>query len=87
MEKGGNIKHELQILNPNALFADGFDEALLGYTAEYYSVSRAVYSANKMVEILKEREGVSDDSARADLEYNVFGSYFGESSPVYVWMN
>lgn len=85
MEKGGNIKHELQILNPHALFADGFDEALLGYSAEYYSVSRAVYDANKMVEILMEREGVTEESARSNLEYNTFPAYMGESSPVYVW--
>ena len=63
------------------LTADGFDEALVGCT--YGANVVAVYDINKMVEILM-KEGSDYDDAVEFLDYNVFGAYLVEKTPLYV---
>ena len=49
------------------MFADGFDEAIIGVT--YNTESRVVYSFTKAVEIL--RKEMSEEEAIEHLHYNV----------------
>jgi hypothetical protein len=63
-----------------ALFADGFDDAIIG--VETVS-ERVVYSKNIMIDILIE-EGMDEIDAIEHLEYNVWGAYVGEHTPIYV---
>ena len=63
-----------------ALFADGFDDAIIGIE----TVSeRVVYSKNIMIDILID-EGMDEIDAIEHLEYNVWGAYVGEHTPIYV---
>lgn len=62
------------------LKADGFDKAIIG--VEIIS-ERIVYDKQKMIEILM-TEGMNVDDAIEYLEYNVFCSYVGEHTPIYV---
>ena len=64
------------------IFADGFDSALLGVVNEI-DCPRAVYSKAKMVDILQE-EGMDWIDAVEHLEYNVWGSFIGENTPLYI---
>ena len=78
------------------LCADGFDDALIGVTNSWgpgirgneNSVSsrvyRAVYDIGKCLTILMERDGLSMEDAAEHLEFNVFGSFVGERTPVFV---
>lgn len=63
-----------------ALFADGFDDAIIG--VETVS-ERVVYSKNIMIDILID-EGMDEIDAIEHLEYNVWGAYVGEHTPIYV---
>ena len=62
------------------LFADGFDDAILGIDD---SSMRVVYSVSKMIEVLKKE--MDEEEAIEFLEYNVLGAYVGEKTPIYCW--
>ena len=62
------------------LFADGFDDALIGIDYE----GRAIYDAEIMLNILVE-QGMEDFEAREYLEFNVFGAALGAMTPIYMF--
>ncbi len=63
------------------LTADGFDDALVGFTCGPNMV--AVYDVQRMIEILV-AEGMDHDDAVEHLDYNVIGAYVGEKTPQYM---
>jgi hypothetical protein len=68
-----------------ALLADGFDDALIGWA---YSPGRghiAVYDAEKCIQILEARDGMSREEACDYFVFNTEGSWVGEKTPVYLW--
>lgn len=62
------------------LFVDGYTEAMLGTTDE----GVIVYSKTYMIEELMTRDDMSLEEAIEFLEYNVWNSYVGEYTPIYV---
>ena len=64
----------------DVLFADGFDDAIIGFDPNLW---RVVYSRNKCIEILM-NEGDSELDAIDYLEYNTFNAFVGEKTPVWV---
>jgi len=75
------------LIENEAIFADGFEGALVGYTARGNSVSPlAVYSQDECIQILIERDGMSEEEAVEFFEFNVVGSWVGEKTPVFVLM-
>jgi hypothetical protein len=80
-------KQDLAEIDPDILLADGFDDALIGWTDSWSGTSRearAVYSADRCVEILMERDGMSRDMAEEYFEFNTAGAYVGPKTPVFV---
>jgi hypothetical protein len=63
----------------DVLFADGFDDAIIGFDPNLW---RVVYSRNKCIEILM-KEGDSELDAIDFLEYNTFNTFVGEKTPVW----
>jgi hypothetical protein len=76
------IKERLADLNPEALLADGFEEALIG-TAHIFTKTIALYDYNKCIDILMERDGMDIEGAVEYFEYNVIGAYVGENTPAF----
>ena len=67
----------------DALLADGFDEALLGFGKQFtYDV--AVYDYDRCIEILKSRDGMSGEEAIDHFEFNVTGSWVGPNTPIFM---
>jgi len=64
------------------LFADGFDEAIIGVSANIGDI-RVVYCVDKMVDVLME-EGEDYLSSREYLEYNTLNAWVGKYTPIYV---
>ena len=64
------------------LTADGLDDAVIGVASDK---SKVVYSADKVIGILKDRAGMTDDEALVFFEYNIAGAYVGPSTPLFVW--
>jgi hypothetical protein len=65
-----------------SLFADGFDEAILGVDS---ISSRVIYSVSKCYLILQNRDGMSFKDAQEFLAFNVLASYVGEKTPIWCY--
>lgn len=79
------VRDELERLNPEALTADGLDEALIGVLVRPGRPAVACYDRGKCLDIL-EQDMEGEDAAGEALEYfefNVIGAYVGESTPVF----
>jgi hypothetical protein len=64
------------------LRADGFNQAIIG---NEYNTNRVVYSIERMLQILIDRDGMSMEEAIEFFDFNIGGAYVGEMTPVYVW--
>jgi hypothetical protein len=69
--------------NPEALLADGFEDALIGYTCNHHHPVVAVYDLNACVQKLME-DGLSEDEAVEYLSFNTLGAYVGQDGPLFV---
>jgi hypothetical protein len=70
--------------NPDALFADGFDAALVGAGRRCGQPTVAVYDYNKAVGVLEQRDGMSQEEAMEFMEFNVVGAWVGDNTPVWL---
>lgn len=84
--KTDEIKERISELEAHALFADGFEDALIGHTEGMANGSNivAVYDIDKCIAILKTRDGMDDETAEEFLSYNTLGSYVGSYTPIFV---
>jgi len=69
-------------INEDMLFADGFDDALVGYIERAGMPSIACYDKFKCVEILAESMPYED--AFEYFYFNVVGAYVGENTPCFL---
>jgi len=68
----------------NIQLADGFENAFLGISRQFYNKPIAVYDREKCIEILM--EDMSEEEAEEYFEFNVQGSYVGETTPAFIQM-
>ena len=76
------IKGMIGDANEEALLADGFEDALIGYVEIYYKLI-ALYDKEKCIKILMDRDGMSYEDAYEYFEFNVTGSFVGEGTPAF----
>ena len=69
-------------INPQALKADGFDEAILGIANRCGNESLIAYDYDECVKILQ--KDMSYEDAVEYMEFNVVGSYVGEGTPTFI---
>jgi hypothetical protein len=65
-----------------AVIYDGLDDAVLGYDSDLFKL---IYSADKIIEILQEDQGMSYDEAVDYYCYNIDCLYAGEQTPILIW--
>ena len=79
-----DIREELcEYHGDDLLFADGYDDAIIGVCGGFDS-GRVAYSMQKMIEIAAKDLSVDYDEAIEWLEYNTFGAFVGNNTPIYV---
>ena len=76
------LKDRLSEMNPEAILWDGFDDALIGIGERCGQPALAIYSFNKMVDILILRDGMTDYEAMEYIEVNVTGGWLGPHTPI-----
>lgn len=81
-ETAASIREQLSEENPQALFADGFDGALVGIARRCGQPALAVYSRAKCVEILAKQ--MSHEEAEEYIDFNVTGAWVGENTPIFM---
>lgn len=75
------IKEELSYINELAMFADGFDDALIGIDQVDYV---AVYDIDKCIDILMEDSDMTIQEATEYFEYNTLNAHMGEYIPRFI---
>jgi hypothetical protein len=65
------------------LYADGFDDAIIGIGRQS-NKTIVVYDESKCLDILIERDGMTEEEAIEFFEFNVIRAYVGEHTPIFV---
>ena len=65
------------------LIADGLDEVIIGTSTK----DLAVYDVYKIIAILVARDGMTEEEALEFFEFNIDGSYMGEQTPIFVFLD
>ncbi len=78
-----DVLNQLAEEHPQALLADGFEQAFLGICRRFGQEPVAAYSYEKCINILV-LEGMSEDEAVDYFEFNVIGSWVGVGTPVFI---
>ena len=66
--------------NPNALFFDGYDKAIIGI-ARRINMSVVAYDGKKIIKCLIE-QGMNHEEAMEFFDFNVAGSWVGDHTPI-----
>jgi len=75
------LKEAIAEHNPEAMFADGHDHAIMGYTID----GRVVYSIYEIIGGLMNRDGMTEEEAQEFFDFNIAGAYYGEYTPIYMY--
>jgi len=65
------------------LFADGFDDAILGVGNTFGGKLCAIYDIDAIIEILM-KQGMDYAEALEHYDFNIAGSYVGEQTPIFM---
>jgi hypothetical protein len=79
------IREELVELHddPELLFMDGYDAAIIGVCEQFGRPLVVAYSFDAVIEISM-KDGSSYEDALEHFSYNQLGSYMGEHTPVFI---
>lgn len=67
-----------------AIKLDGLDEAIIGIVEEFGNGPRILYSRQKILTTLCERDLMTISEAAEFYDYNIVGLYAGEQNPVFL---
>jgi len=75
------LKETIVQHNPEALFADGHDHAIMGYATD----GRVIYSVNQIIKGLTKRDGMTAEEADEFFSFNIECAYVGDYTPIYMY--
>jgi|LauGreDrversion4_2_1035121.scaffolds.fasta_scaffold140944_5 hypothetical protein len=78
------MKVDINEYAEGAVLLTGLEGAIVGITDEFGPGRRVLYSKDKIIEILQERDGMTWSEAEEFFDYNIKGGYFGEQNPVFL---
>ena len=67
-----------------AIILDGLNDAIIGITEEFGNGPRILYSKNKILNILCDRDGMTWSESEEFYDYNILGLYAGEQNPIFL---
>ena len=67
-----------------AIILDGLDTAIIGIVEEFGNGPRILYSKEKIIDILVERDGMTSEEAIEYYDFNILGLYAGEQNPIFL---
>ena len=78
------MKVDIDEYAENAILLTGLEEAVIGIVEEFGNGPRILYSKNKVLHILEDRDGMSPIEAVEFYEYNILGLFAGDQNPVFL---
>ena len=67
-----------------AILLDGLEDAILGVVEEFGNGRRVLYSKDKIIGILMERDGMDAPEAEEFYDYNILGLHAGEQNAIFL---
>lgn len=67
-----------------AIMLDGLEDAIVGIVEEFGNSPRILYSKDKILQILQDRDGMTYEESEEFYGYNILGLYAGEQNPVFL---
>ena len=83
MREGGPPTDDDDDAYADALLADGFEEAFVGFGFQF-NTAVAVYDRARCIQILMTRDGMTDEDADEYFSFNVIGAWVGPHTPVFI---
>jgi hypothetical protein len=69
--------------NPDAILADGFENAIIGTCHRFGQEPVVAYDYEKCIEILM--KDLSREAAEEYFQFNIIGAWVGEYTPVFIY--
>ena len=74
----------LDEIGEDILLAEGFEDAFIGLAERCGQPTIAAYDIERCIEILIQRDGMTQDEAVEFFSFNVIGAYAGELTPTFL---
>lgn len=78
------IREHLANIHDDLLLLDGLDDAIIGTSQRINEPVLAVYSWEKIINILVERDDMDFEDAVEFVDFNILGAWVGENTPIVV---
>ncbi len=78
------VERGIQEPNPEALFMDGLDDAIIGIGNQYSHPPVVVYDEGRIIACLTIDQGFSYEEAWEWYGFNIAGAWVGENTPIIV---
>ena len=75
-------EEQISEINPDAMLADGFEDAIIGVVEQFGCEAIVLYDKEKCIEILT-KQGMDEEGAIDYFYFNVIGAWVGASTPCY----
>lgn len=79
-----DIKDAISDIYPDVLFMDGCDSAIIGICTRMCQEPIVAYDVNKVINILIDESGMSEEEAYEYFEYNQQGAWMGDNTPCFI---
>ena len=83
MSKCDAIKEYLSAVHPEAMMADGLEEAAGGVMCRFNAAPVALYDYGKCINIFM-KQGCTQQEAQEHFAFNVIGAWVGEGTPAFI---
>lgn len=77
------VKEYLSAANPEAMLADGLEDACVGVMMRFGQGPVALYDYDRCIAIFM-KEGSSEEEAVEHFEFNVMGAWVGDGTPAFM---
>ena len=67
------------------LLAEGFDSAVLGLSRVSLGADVVVYSIDRCIDVLVQRDGMTEEEAIEYMNFNVLDAFMGPMTPIFVY--
>lgn len=76
------MEQALEELNPEALFMDGLDEAIVGIGCQYSKDPVVIYEEGRIIFSLISEQEMDYEEAWEHYSFNIAGAWVGEHTPI-----
>ena len=85
MDRRAEVEAILEVIDDDeAIFFDGFDDAIIGIGAQQHKGPYVIYDREKCIQILMDRDGMPHEDAEEFFSFSTEGCWAGDRTPIIV---